>query len=305
MSGRLKSIDVAKGIVICLMVLGHSSIPVWLSNWIWSFHMPFFFLVSGMLSSWRKGLKDFYIGKIKMLLLPFLLYSCINLLIYPLYGRMPWSDFIIHTLLYGWGGNALWFIPILCFSLLICRLIKHILLFNIIFVVLFSVLGCLLNIYKIELPWTISTIPIACVYVLMVRTFSLRIFQYVDSEYPIVDFVMFLGGLYVTLFVSHYYRFDLASNNILPFFPLMMSSVAGTIMILTFSKLTLKFKRFSNLWALIGENSIVVLAFSQCIIGVINCHFNLNPIIKYLFLFFVLFMLIELRVVLRRRMKYV
>ena len=42
---RLQWIDVAKGIGIILMVLGHTSIPQMLSNFIWAFHMPLFFLI--------------------------------------------------------------------------------------------------------------------------------------------------------------------------------------------------------------------------------------------------------------------
>lgn len=305
MTGRLKSIDVAKGIVICLMVLGHSSLPVWLSNWIWSFHMPFFFFVSGLLSSWRKGLKEFYIGKIKMLLLPFLLYSCINLLLYPFYGEKTWGDFIVYTLIHGWGGYALWFIPILCFSLLICRLIKNKILINVFFIMFFSVLACLFDIYKIEYPWAISTIPVACVYILLVRIFSSQIIQYANSEYSIIDTVLVFGGLCITLFVSHYYRLDLASNDILPFFPLMMTSVLGSIMILSFSKFILKSKCISNIWSLIGENSIVILAFSQCIIGIINYYCDLNPIIKYLSMSLILFLIIKLRMFLKAKSIYV
>lgn len=36
------SIDVAKGICIFLMVMGHAAVPVFIFKWIYSFHMPFF-----------------------------------------------------------------------------------------------------------------------------------------------------------------------------------------------------------------------------------------------------------------------
>lgn len=42
--------DIAKGIAIILMVLGHSSLPAVIQNWIYSFHMPFFFFISGVLT---------------------------------------------------------------------------------------------------------------------------------------------------------------------------------------------------------------------------------------------------------------
>lgn len=46
---RLEWIDITKGFAIILMVFGHSSIPKSISNYIWSFHMPLFFIISGFL----------------------------------------------------------------------------------------------------------------------------------------------------------------------------------------------------------------------------------------------------------------
>ena len=46
---RLDWVDIAKGIAIVLMILGHSSLPNMIQNWIYSFHMPFFFFISGVL----------------------------------------------------------------------------------------------------------------------------------------------------------------------------------------------------------------------------------------------------------------
>ena len=46
---RVDWIDLTKGIAIFLMVCGHIGLPGALSNWIWSFHMPLFFLMSGLL----------------------------------------------------------------------------------------------------------------------------------------------------------------------------------------------------------------------------------------------------------------
>ena len=49
-SERIAWIDAAKGIGILLVVLGHTfNIPVWLHNWIYSFHMPLFFLLAGLI----------------------------------------------------------------------------------------------------------------------------------------------------------------------------------------------------------------------------------------------------------------
>lgn len=51
---RLQYFDIAKGIAIILMVLAHSSLPAALQNYIFAFHMPLFFIVSGMVTKWDK-----------------------------------------------------------------------------------------------------------------------------------------------------------------------------------------------------------------------------------------------------------
>lgn len=51
-SQRIEWIDVAKGIAILLMVAGHTTIPKSISNFIWAFHMPLFFIASGLCTKW-------------------------------------------------------------------------------------------------------------------------------------------------------------------------------------------------------------------------------------------------------------
>lgn len=47
MKQRLQYFDIAKGIAIILMILGHNGMPHVVTRFIFSFHMPLFFIVSG------------------------------------------------------------------------------------------------------------------------------------------------------------------------------------------------------------------------------------------------------------------
>lgn len=79
---RNQWLDVAKGITIILMVLGHTSIPQVASNFIWAFHMPLFFIASGWCTNWNKlGFVEFSKRKVQTLLIPFFAYSAIVLAI--------------------------------------------------------------------------------------------------------------------------------------------------------------------------------------------------------------------------------
>lgn len=70
---RIKWLDAAKGIGIIFVVLGHTSIPEPLANYIWSFHIPLFFLLSGYLFGMRKParFKPHLVGKVRTLLIPY------------------------------------------------------------------------------------------------------------------------------------------------------------------------------------------------------------------------------------------
>ena len=79
------SLDVAKGMCIILMVVAHSGCPEWMGRFIYMFHMPCFFFISGMLLSdryldtpgvgVRKKLKGYYKPFVKWQLVFLLLHN--------------------------------------------------------------------------------------------------------------------------------------------------------------------------------------------------------------------------------------
>ena len=122
-STRLNYIDFAKGIGIILVILGHIS---YLSDnsriFIVSFHMPLFFVISGLLIYLKNEAgRDFNTLiklKAKRMMLPYFLYSAAGILIYIVYylitgrdGGFPTviSDIIQTLTLYGF--SVMWFLP--------------------------------------------------------------------------------------------------------------------------------------------------------------------------------------------------
>jgi polysaccharide biosynthesis protein PslL len=75
MLNRNLTVDVAKGIGIILVVLGHNWIVLHEKNdlfrVIFSFHVPLFFFISGLFLKDREGIKDFLISKSDSLLKPY------------------------------------------------------------------------------------------------------------------------------------------------------------------------------------------------------------------------------------------
>lgn len=79
---RILWIDVAKGILITLVVIGHSHINSVVDAVISSFHMAGFFILSGVTFSAKRdffGKNNFFVRKIKSILLPYFLFCFLML----------------------------------------------------------------------------------------------------------------------------------------------------------------------------------------------------------------------------------
>ena len=75
---RNVSIDIAKGIGIILMVVGHSSVPDYIRHYIYIYHMPLFFIVAGYLfnyEKWKGKIFKFSKKKAERLIIPYLFMS--------------------------------------------------------------------------------------------------------------------------------------------------------------------------------------------------------------------------------------
>ena len=72
------SIDVARGIACLLVIIGHiHSTPALLHTWVYSFHMPLFFAISGMVMKNEEPLSVFVKKRVNGLLLPYINLSII------------------------------------------------------------------------------------------------------------------------------------------------------------------------------------------------------------------------------------
>ncbi|MCH1504196.1 MAG: acyltransferase [Verrucomicrobiales bacterium] len=97
MSNRIQGVDEAKGIAILLVVVGHvwlglyssgvckeTKLFVWVIDWIYSFHMPVFFVIAGMLairSVQKYGGPEFVGSKLRTVVFPYLVWSVLQLIL--------------------------------------------------------------------------------------------------------------------------------------------------------------------------------------------------------------------------------
>jgi len=282
-----------------LMVLGHTSIPDVGSRFIWSFHMPLFFIASGWMTNWgRYSFGEFFPKKAKSIMLPFVVYSSIVLLIIENLIR---GGKVMNWLTHGWEAYALWFIPVLLLASVVGRLVymmqNRYLRYGAMVVLL--ALGCLLSYEHIHLPWTLSSVPYASFLVLL-GTELKRMQRWIDEP----RWWMLVGGFALALGISHFWRLDMCFNNILPVVPLAIGAIAGTMMMFTLSSYIAKYTKVcSRALQAVGRETYVVVAFSQITIMLMNQYFIVNVAVKYGILVIMLILLVFLKNAINRILK--
>jgi acyltransferase len=106
---RLQWIDALKGLGIILVVFAHHSLPVAIDTYIFSFHMPLFFFISGFLFDFGKYADSaigFVKGRFKSLIVPYFCFALLTCLFYFLLDTayqpgVTNIDFFENTALYG------------------------------------------------------------------------------------------------------------------------------------------------------------------------------------------------------------
>lgn len=131
---RLGYFDTVKGIGILLVVLGHATfVNERILTFICAFHMPLFFIVSGMLIAYKNEIsssyKDVFHRKLKSIIIPYLCFSICYTLIDVLsvyFNQISLNDLKVNLACTGSfaGSGPLWFLP----TLFICEVVFHALL---------------------------------------------------------------------------------------------------------------------------------------------------------------------------------
>lgn len=177
MVDRIKEIDVAKGIGIFLVVIGHSHLPI--DKFIYWFHMPLFFIISGMLYKKQNNISDWFslINKrFNKLLIPYFIFgSIIAIIIFLLTKDFLWLLKTLAKIIYG--GRLLgapfsvfWFVTVLFSTQIIyaiaqIKLSKKILLISLLISYLLAeIYSNIFFLRELAIPWNLDVVPIAVVY---------------------------------------------------------------------------------------------------------------------------------------------
>lgn len=200
---RYEWADIAKGIGIFLMVMGHAGIPGPIHDWIYSFHMPFFFILSGFFfRSGKYAFGDFIVRKAKTLLVPYLFFVAIIELLR--YGAnlisldVPQPRSIHDIVLLGKDMGATWFLLSLFLTEVIYYVADRILrnrwiLFLVIIVAFSASYYCYL--VDIHIPYKLEILGATLLYYYCGHVLSTSKWSKIVKESPKING----GGHFVTL----------------------------------------------------------------------------------------------------------
>jgi len=132
MKNREEWIDVLKGFGALFVLLGH--VVSYTSNvkiYLYSFHIPLFFFVSGYLFKKNKNILGYTFDKFKRFIIPYFIFSFLSMFVFTIInGNSMGKREIIKNFFFLYGRNpwnsSLWFLVIIFFTLIIMNILFNV-----------------------------------------------------------------------------------------------------------------------------------------------------------------------------------
>lgn len=276
MKKRIEWIDMLKGWGMLLVMFAHAPLPNELRAYIYTFHLPLFFFISGYLFNIKKynnSIKELLNSKFKSLLVPYSIFSFVNYLFWITFRKFAnhGSSNILKPLVgifvgirgteWTLSNGTLWFVLALFVAEIILYYVVEKMKTNkLIFIslIIFSIIGYLYNKFVgIRLLWSIDVSLTAVVFLGMgYLSKTLDIINKINMKYMSLFFVLNLvSGLAneeVNMFAGIY-------GNYFLFYIASISGIFYTILLI--KKLPI-----IKLFNYVGNNSFVFLALHQYMI---------------------------------------
>ncbi|MBF0505103.1 MAG: acyltransferase family protein [Candidatus Omnitrophica bacterium] len=274
---RVAWLDTAKALGIFLVILGHHKINSTILIWIYSFHMPLFFFISGYLFNPEKYpvFSSFFVKKFRTLIIPYFFFSLFSYLFWLLivhklsiHGLSLRMDPIkpLISIIYGIGVNgweqpldkALWF--------LLCLFVAEILFWKInsccnrkqlplmiIGLVILSFILSILNLPK--LPWSVDVAITASVFYGIGFLYKDMVMIWMNNK-NFIPSLLFL--LIINLLCCSLNGITSINGNHGNFILFYISGIAGVLFLIGISKLII----VNSTIEIIGQNTLIIMGMS-------------------------------------------
>lgn len=265
-----------KGIAIILMVVGHwSFLPSWGVKWIYSFHMPLFFILAGYFHKVTSDHRGLALKSARRLLIPYFV-TAVIVLVYEVLSAWQNHNLQIMTdhlwaILYASGAHhsslyganfpnigPTWFL----FALFWCKLAGNFFLekkLNYLLIVVIALMATALDYYLIHLP--LAILP-------GLSALTFFVIGYVVKQYGLplwLALVCVLSWPFAAEFAKAYIGTCTYS-----FYPLAVSGACGgTLVVYFLSKQMERLSFLSAPMSWMGKNSLTILCFH---VIWMNCH---------------------------------
>lgn len=300
---RKKYIDYAKGIGIILMIMGHIGFGQKFDIWIHSFHMPLFFVISGVLYRKPDDMRQHIRKRIRSLLVPYTCWGGVYTLLSLITVGYLDAEKVMHLL---WENtrplpitSVLWFFTALFFADIIFYFIMAFIkngFWRCLLCIAVSLSGVFFATYlPYRLPWAIDSGMVGVAFFYLGYSFE-KVIQKEDglinsySTIIVICILSIAASMFAFISSPINMREGTYGNPMLFFF------VAGALCIVIIywclileKKFAGKGKVFFRLLSYIGRKSIVFLCVNQPVISFVNkvffvykCHVEMSNIVNLL-----------------------
>lgn len=282
-STRIDYIDTAKAYLILLVVLGHILIVLnpgydkiiftLLQSFIYTFHMPAFFLIHGILFNGEKWkvipAKEYVFKRIYSLIVPYLFFELLGIIWKAIFSNQPLINGLYNLITIRCNVGADWFLPAMFMgSMLFIIYVKH----PQTVVGIISIVVCfILSMFMSEQQYLIVVGRALLAYgFIMIGYLGKSFFQSEKVRkfrYLIVSFLITVGVAVISLKWCGNDFYSCTVDNPVTF---VIGGISGTVLILGVSRI-LHYKLFASIGKytliIMGTHQLVIYAFSALIPG--------------------------------------
>ena len=302
---RIDWVDISKGLGIILVIIGHCVyLGGLIHNWIFSFHMPLFFILSGIFIRKIK-LNSFIKKRFLKLIIPYMIFCIIGLILTVIIPE--WREKLnIHGILadiyLGCPDNinvsSVWFLMALFFALIIFQLCLKLKKIAPIAIILLSSVGFLMSYNKIaivqllpggRMPLDIDVSLVALMFLAIGYYGKVVIFELIKILKnriiikSILCVLLFVCSVFITILNGRVNIHELTFNNLVLY---IFESCIGSFLIILISDFLCNLNNCKKIFLWLGKNSLKILGVQSLLIRLYIILIEYLTGIKYSLYFF-------------------